>query len=179
MKKILLPLLFVASLCSAQEKPSSNGFNLANLCNNPQICTYMAFQESIVFPYEEDKEWQIDNLEVAIKTSGNFLITGDLFILGQDTAVILQIEFLFFDEDNQTIYTYKPDKFEFFNDPNSAEPIMFSGIVPDEVIGRIKYLDVGIKSSERVPYFEISSNCFQPCKALKLKDEMKAFKKKK
>lgn len=174
---ILLPFLFGLTYCIAQEKIESDGMNLAPICVAP--CNYIAFQESIYFPFEYDKEWQIDNMELALKESGEFLIVGDLFIVGEDTAAVLDLEFLFFDKDLKTVYKHKPGKFEFFNEPNYAEPIVFTGQIPQEISAKIKYLDVGIESSERVPYYSISSNCFQPCKNLLLSDAMKAFKKKK
>jgi len=182
MRKILFIILLTSSIAyqnHAQEKINSDGFNLKDLCDDPKKCSYLQFLDIVYFPYEYDKEWQIENLEVAIKNTGDFLITGDLYIVGQDTAAVLQLDILFFDKDSKTVYTYKADKFEFFNDPYQAEPIVFSGKLPEEIKGIAKFADVGINFSERVPYYTIASNCFHACKSLKLKEKMKVFKKKK
>lgn len=178
MKKLfVLPLLLLFSYAQAQEKDEleSNGFNLQSLCATN--CNYIFFKEIVYFPYDYDKEWQINNLEFALKDTGDFLISGDLSIVGKDSAAILELEFLFFDKDANTIHTFKPEKFEFFNDLDVAEPIVFSGKIPKEIALETKFADVGIKASEIVPYFTISSNCFRPCKSHKLKEAMKIFKK--
>ena len=172
---IIVPILLLVLIVNGQEKLKSNGFNLESLC--PKPCNYTPFIDIIYFPFDYDKEWQIENLEIAIKPSGDFLITGDLNIVGKDTAAILQLEFPFYDENSQNIHIYKPDKFEFFNDLGHAEPIVFFGKIPAVIAASIKFANVEISSSERVPYYTISSNCFHPCKSHKLKEAMKAFKK--
>ena len=176
-KLIVIPFLLLFSYVQSQEKDKleSNGFNLQSICTTG--CNYISFNETIYFPYDYDKQWQIDNLEFALKETGDFLVSGDLNIVGKDSAAILQLEFLFFDKDGETIHVFKPEKFEFFNDFGVAEPIIFSGSIPKEIALETKFADVGIKASEIVPYFTISSNCFHPCKSHKLKEAMKVFKK--
>lgn len=172
---ILVPVLFICTIIQAQDKLESDGFNLESVCQKP--CNYIAFPETVFFPFDYDKEWQIDNLEFGLKPTGDFIITGDLNIVGKDTAAILELEFLFFDADAKTIHTEKVEKFEFFNDPGVAEPICFTGKLPENVAAQTKFADVGIVTSERVPYYTISSNCFHPCKSNILKDALKVFKK--
>ncbi len=179
MKKRIITSFFIAIMsvgAMAQESLNSNGFNLQELCP-PEKCKYISWSTPTYFPFEEDKEWQINNLEIGIKKSGKMLVTGDMNIIGEDTAAVVQLEFVFVDANDQDLTSFKTEKFEFFNEPGNAEPIVFSGEISADVSSQVAYVLTEIRYSERVPYYEISSSCFLPCKSVKLKDELKAFKK--
>lgn len=170
-------LIAIVSMGSfAQEALKDNGFNIQELCP-PEKCRYISWDTPTYFPFEDDKEWQINNLEIGIKKSGKMLISGDMNIVGEDTAAIVQLEFVFVDANDKNLASFKTDKFEFFNESGNAEPIVFSGEVPADVSSQVSYVLTEIRHSQRVPYYEISSSCFLPCKNFRLKEELKAFKK--
>lgn len=179
MKKVLITsflLVFMTGALLAQDGLKDDGFNLKTLCP-PEKCKYIAWDKPTYFPFEEDREWQINNMEIGIKPSGKILITGDLHVYGEDTAAIIQLEFVFVDEQDNDLTSFKTEKFEFFNEPGNAEPIVFLGEIPGDMAKNVSYVITEMRHSERVPYYEISSSCFLACKNIKLKDSMKAFKK--
>lgn len=178
MKKITLifsAIIFTCRFGMIQEQPESNGFNLDRYCGEP--CRYITYQ-TYYFPYEHNKEWEIYNMEIAIKESGDFLITGDLNVLGSDNAITLELTFLFIDESNQIIHTTNSKRFEFFSESGQADPFVFTGNVSEEIAAKMHTVDFGVEFYERVPYYTISSNCFRPCKNLELKESIKTFRKK-
>jgi len=162
----------------AQTDIQSNGLNLESVCSD-ESCTYINWEKRIYFPTQEEAQWFIDNLEFAIKKNGNYLITGDLYIYGQDSAAIISLNFIFIDASDQDVYMHKTGQFEFFNEPANAEPIVFSGVMPPEAATSINYLNIRFEHSEIIAYYNIHSSCFLPCKNNKLKEAMKAFKKSK
>ena len=160
----------------AQDDFEDNGNNLQAVCP-PETCQYMAFTEPIYFPYSEDKEWEIRNMELAIKKGGNFLSTGDLYVYGEDTAVIMKLEMIFFSPEGDKLFSFSVPEIEFYNEKSHAEPIVFSGKLEGTMTELVNYFDVKIKASQRLPYYEISEDCYLPCKEHKLKEAIKAFKK--
>ncbi|MEO9804537.1 MAG: hypothetical protein ABJF04_14880 [Reichenbachiella sp.] len=160
----------------AQEFTDNGKNNLQSLCPT-ESCVYITFTSTIYFPFEEDKEWEIRNMEVATKNTGHFLATGDLYIHGIDTAAVISIDLVFISDDDQEIYRHSIPAFEFYNEPAAAEPIVVSGQMDKGLAVAISYVDIDITSSKRLPYYEISSDCYHACKEHKLKEAMKAFKK--
>lgn len=172
---ILVNCLVGISLLAQDIKDNGNG-NIQSLCP-PESCIYITFRSTIFFPFEEDKEWEIRNMEVATKKNGNFLATGDLYVYGVDTAAVLALELVFISEADEELYRYKVPEFEFYNEPGTAEPIVISGKMEEGLAVSVGYVDVDIKNSKRLPYYEISSDCYHACKEHQLKEAMKAFKK--
>lgn len=177
MKKGLFTLVncFFGFILVAQDI-TDNGKNLQDLCS-PESCTYITFTSTIYFPFEEDKQWEIRNMEIATKKNGNFLATGDLFVHGKDTAAALKLELVFISADDQEIFRYTIPEFEFYNEGRSAEPIFASGIMDEEIANQVSYVDVDINGSRLLPYYEVDSDCYHACKEHKLNEAMKAFKK--
>ncbi|WP_422358529.1 hypothetical protein [Reichenbachiella sp.] len=155
---------------------TDNGKNLQGLCPT-ESCIYITFTSTIYFPFAEDKQWEIRNMEIATKKNGNFLATGDLYIHGVDTAAALQLELVFISEDDKELYRYPIPEFEFYNEPAGAEPIVASGKMEASIAAQVSYVDVDIKGSRLMPYYEVDSDCYHACKEHKLKEAMKAFKK--
>ena len=179
MRKIVLTSIISAIITlnlAAQDSFNDNGYNLKALCP-PEKCKYIAWKEPTYFPFKEDKEWQINNMEIAIKSGGSIIMTGDMTVHGEEMAAIAQLEFVFVDDNDEDITSFKTEVFEFFNEPGNAEPIVFTGQIEEEVSKKVAYVLVEIREAKRVPYYEISSSCFLACKNIKLKDAMKAFKK--
>lgn len=172
---ILLNFLVSMSLL-AQDITDNGKNNLQSLCS-PESCVYITFTSTIYFPFQEDKEWEIRNMEIATKKNGNFLATGDLYVHGIDTAAVLALELVFISADDKEIYRHVIPEFEFYNEPGSAEPIVFSGKMDENLATAVSYVDVDINNSRRLPYYEISSDCYHACKEHKLKEAMKEFKK--
>lgn len=161
----------------AQQEIKDNGKNLQTVCS-PESCSHIVFTSSIFFPFnDETKEWEIRNMEVAIKKNGNFISTGDLYVYGVDTAAILTLELVFLSEDDTELYKYPIPTFEFYNEQGTAEPIIVSGKMDAETAQAVSYIDLDVHASERLPYYEISSDCYHACKEHQLKEAMKAFKK--
>lgn len=172
---ILMPLILLFWNSIAQKIPKTNGLNLKQYCTDP--CKYIVFN-TYYFPDEYAKEWEIYNMEAAIKKSGEFIITGDLNILGKDNAIVLKFNFLFIDKHEKIIHRDNPKKFEFFNESDQADSFVFTGQIPENIMFQTETVDFEIDFYKRVPYYSISSNCFSPCKNLKLKEAIKVFKKK-
>lgn len=155
---------------------TDNGKNLQELCP-VESCTYITFTSTIYFPFEEDKQWEIRNMEIATKKNGNFLATGDLYIHGVDTAGALKLELVFISEDDKEIYRYPIPEFEFYNEPAGAEPFIAAGKMDESIASQVGYVDLDIKGSRLMPYYEIDSDCYHACKEHQLKEAKKAFKK--
>lgn len=155
---------------------ADNGKNLQALCPT-ESCIYITFTSTIYFPFEEDKQWEIRNMEIATKKNGNFLASGDLYIHGEDTAAALMLEVVFIDANDEEVYRYAIPEFEFYNEPGSAEPFAFGGKMEESISQQVSYVDVEIKGSRMMPYYEIESDCYHACKEHQLKEAMKAFKK--
>ena len=177
MKKSLLTLVncFIGFALFAQDI-TDNGKNLQELCPT-ESCTYITFTSTIYFPFQEDKQWEIRNMEIATKKNGNFLATGDLYVHGKDMAAALNLELVFIAEDDKEIFRYAIPEFEFYNEPIGAEPIIAVGKMDEEMASRVSYVDVDINGSRLMPYYEVDSDCYHACKELKLKEAMKEFKK--
>lgn len=179
MKKGLFTLVncLVGLMLFAQDF-TDNGKNLDVVCPS-ESCIHISFNSTIYFPFQEDKVWEIRNMEVATKKNGAFLGTGDLYVYGKDTAAILSLDLVFYAEDDSELYRMSKSDFEFFNEPASAEPIVFAGKMEPELGERVRYVDVEIKDSKRLPYYEITSDCYHACKEHELREAMKDFKKSK
>ncbi|MEP2025371.1 MAG: hypothetical protein ABJH98_09885 [Reichenbachiella sp.] len=177
MKKGLFTLVncLVGLVLFAQDI-TDNGKNLDTVCPS-ESCVHIMFSSTIYFPFEEDKQWEIRNMEVATKKNGNFIGTGDLYVYGVDTAAILSLDLVFYAEDDTEIHRFSKSNFEFYNEPTTAEPIIFSGKMDEELGQQVRYVDVEIKDSKRLPYYEIDSDCYHACKEHRLKEAMKVFKK--
>ncbi|MEO9964746.1 MAG: hypothetical protein ABJF11_03090 [Reichenbachiella sp.] len=160
----------------AQDITDNGPANLQSLCT-AESCVYITFSSTIYFPFPEDKEWEIRNMEIATKNSGDFLATGDLYVHGIDTAAILNLELVFISSEDKELFRYTIPEFEFYNEPTTAEPIVISGKMDAGLALAVSYVDVDINNSRRLPYYEISSDCYLACKEHKLKEAMKAFKK--
>lgn len=155
---------------------TDNGKNLDAVCPT-ESCVHIMFTGTIYFPFEEDKQWEIRNMEIATKKSGHFLGTGDLYVYGKDTAAILSLDLVFYADDDSEVYRESIKDFEFYNEPAYAEPITFQGKMDSEIGERVRFVDVEIKDSKRLPYYEIDSDCYHACKEHELKEAMKEFKK--
>lgn len=155
---------------------TDNGKNLKDLCP-VESCTYITFTSTIYFPFEEDKLWEIRNMEVATKKNGNFMATGDLFVHGKDTAAALLLDIVFISEDDKEIFRYTIPEFEFYNEATGAEPFYASGKMDEAIAQSVSYVDVDINGSRLMPYYEVASDCYHACKEHRLKEAMKDFKK--
>ncbi|SMD38933.1 hypothetical protein SAMN04488029_3950 [Reichenbachiella faecimaris] len=179
MKKGLFTIVncFIGLVLFAQDF-TDNGKNLSTVCP-AESCIHISFNSTIYFPFEEDRVWEIRNMEVATKFNGNFLATGDLYVYGKDTAAILSLDLVFYADDDSEVYRMSKSDFEFYNEPASAEPIIFVGKMSQEEAELVRYVDLEIKDSKRLPYYEIDSDCYHACKEHKLKEAIKDFKKSK
>lgn len=178
-KLLIVMAVFVTHVTMAQElEITNNGRNLENVCPT-DACMYLYFQNNVYFPFEKDKDWEIQNLEVATKKNGNFLSSGDLYIQGVDTAAIISYTIEFYSEVDELLYSHVVPEFEFYNETGRAEPIYTSGKMDAELATKVNYLDLTINSSQRLPYYEIAADCYQACKEHGLKEAIKAFKKSK
>ncbi|MEQ6118386.1 hypothetical protein [Reichenbachiella sp. MALMAid0571] len=171
-----LGLFCISYFSYGQKNLNNNGFNLTSLCSG-ESCKYISYSTPMHYPNANQIDWLMENFELVVKENGFFLASGDLHVTGVDMAAKIQLEFLFVDESNNNIFRFETDKFEFFNEPDYSEPISFTSQIPEELVSAISNVDVEIRYSEKIPYYQVNSNCFLPCKELKLKDAVKAFKK--
>ncbi|UXX78171.1 hypothetical protein N7E81_12455 [Reichenbachiella carrageenanivorans] len=155
---------------------SDNGKNLHDICP-AETCTYITFTSTIYFPFEEDKQWEIRNMEIATKKSGHFMATGDLYVHGLDTGAALSLELVFISEDDKELYRQIIPEFEFYNEPTGAEPFFMIGQMDEELASVVSYVDVDINGSRRMPYYEIASDCYHACKEHQLNEALKTFRK--
>ncbi len=170
-----LMLLFAG--LRAQDTLNHNGYNLEPYCEG-EACLYVIGGFPIHYPNLSHVEWVMENFEMALKKSnGQLIMTADLHVAGVDSAAVIELEFLFVNGDDETIFRFKSGKFEFFNDHNYAEPIVFSTRLPPSVAEQVSTVDVEIRHTDIIPYFQVQSNCFLPCKELRLKEAIKKFKK--
>ena len=177
MKKSLLTLVIclVGIMVYAQDI-TDNGNNLSEVCPT-ESCIYIAYSSTIYFPFEEDKQWEIRNMEIAIKKNGQFMASGDLYVFGVDTAAALKLELVFVSVDDKELLRHPIPEFEFYNEPGAAEPFFNRGEMDAPLVSQIGYVDVDIDGSRLMPYYEVKSDCYHACKEHKLKEAMKAFKK--
>lgn len=179
--KLIYLLSYLGLLCvplslHAQDSLITNGFNLETYCSG-EDCKYVTYSFPVHYPNVSHTQLILENFEIAIKENGYFLATGDLHVTGQDSAGIIQLELLFFSGSNEKLFSYKTDKFEFFNDADHAEPVMIAAEIPEELFPQVQLVDVEIRHSKKIPYYQVASNCFLPCKEVALKEAIKAFKK--
>lgn len=171
-----LGLSCLSTVSYGQENLISNGFNLTTYCSG-EDCKYVTYSFPVHYPNVTHTQLILENFEIGIKENGYFLATGDLHVTGQDSAGIIQMELLFFNQANEKLFSYKTDKFEFFNDADHAEPVMIAAELPEELFSQVQLVDLEIRYSKKIPYYQVASNCFLPCKELALKEALKAFRK--
>jgi hypothetical protein len=179
MRKInLVALLLVfVHVASAQDTFKNNGYNLKSYCD-PTECIYFKFHNTMSYPLEsDDPDWKMANVEVAVKQSGSYIVTGDLGIIGKDMGAKLNFELQLFDANDQLIFVEQTGLFEFYSEPNQAEPMVFSGELDAEIAEKVDFIDFIVVKSEVLPYYELSSDCYGPCKNHQLNVSIKEFKK--
>ncbi|PIB35149.1 hypothetical protein BFP72_06935 [Reichenbachiella sp. 5M10] len=165
----------VSAFC--QTSPQNNGYNLKEYCD-PASCLYFKFTNAMEYPMAaEQKDWVMENGEFAVKRSGSYLITGDLAIHGEDMGARLNFEIEFYDANNQLIFSKESGVFEFHTEFDRAEPIVISGELDPAIAERVDFMDFLVVSSEVVPYYELDSDCYGPCKVHELNVGIKEFKK--
>lgn len=172
-----LLLLLLTQNCPAQENLQENGFNLERYCP-VESCTYFSFERVLTFPFDNEGEWQLHNFEVAInKNSGKLLINSDIHVPYDDFGLFFELEINFVSADDKDLLILHTEKTEFFNEPGQAEPFVYSTKVDKSIAESIMYVNVYAKSSHRLPYYELSSSCYLPCKEAELKAAIQNFKK--
>ena len=180
-RKLLLSavvIVFIPLYSFSQETYNNNGLNLESYCQGT-YCKHIYYFSPIHYPNVLNIDWQIENFEIAIKKNGHFLATGDMHITGADAGAIVQLEFLFVDIENRNLHRHMSEKFEFFNDPDHAEPVVFRGQIPEGIFPEVNIVDVEVRFSKLTPSYELSTSCYLPCKEVALKDAIKAFRKSK
>ncbi|UXP31355.1 hypothetical protein N6H18_13450 [Reichenbachiella agarivorans] len=172
----LATFLFAGITCYAQYK--DNGINLASICTPPN-CIYSALRNSVEHPFDSTPQWTMNHVEFAFKNTGNYLVTGDLAIIGEELGAVINIEIDFFDESDQLVTSVNTGKFEFYAELGNAEPVVISGEITDELAAKVSFVNMKVLSSKLVPYYEITSDCYNPCKENLLNESIKEFKKSK
>lgn len=181
MRKINLLLAFavVSQVALGQTSFENNGLNLKDYCEAGE-CIYFKFKNVMLHPMDsESPDWQLANMEVAVKRSGSYIVTGDMAVMGEEMGAKLNFKLTLFDGDDQVVFEKETGLFEFFSEPNKAEPIVFYGELDQEIAQKVDYMDFTVVESDVVPYYELSSDCYGPCKTYQLNASIKEFKKQK
>lgn len=169
-------LILHAGVC--QTEKINNGYNLKEHCN-PSDCKYFKFNNNILFPQGEGTDWEMANAEIAVKHTGSYILTGDMYVKGEEMGAQLKFEIEFYDADNQLIHTVQTETIEYYSAPDYAEPIVVSGAISSELAQRMDFLDFLIIESKTLPYYELVTDCYGPCNNYQLNASIKAFKKSK
>ncbi|PIB35150.1 hypothetical protein BFP72_06940 [Reichenbachiella sp. 5M10] len=185
MKEILIGLsiltCFHFSSFSQTHQPSlpeNNGLNLEGVCSLPQ-CLYAAIPGAIQYPEDSSVQWAMNNVEVALKSNGKYLITSDFSVIGEELGAIVNLELQFYDYENQLIQTLSSGELQLYAEQGYAEPFVWTGDLGEETGQRTDYFALKVTRSEIVPYYELNNNCYLPCKNEELKTRIKEFKKSK
>lgn len=180
MKQILSFCLLLAIFeeAACQSEKINNGYNLESYCRLPD-CKYFKFNNNIGFPQGKGTDWEMLNPEIAIKNTGSYLLTGDMNIKEEEMGVRLVLEIEFFNAKDEMIYTAESNLMEYYSEPDYAEPIVVKGEIPNDIALNMSYLNFLVVGSEKVPYYELSTNCYGPCNNYQLNASIKAFKKSK
>ncbi|SHJ62179.1 hypothetical protein SAMN04488028_101700 [Reichenbachiella agariperforans] len=169
--------LLTVGITYGQTDYENNGYNLKNYCE-PGNCLYFKFNNDMNYPVgSTEVEWTMTNTEIAVKRAGSYLVTGDLAIIGKDMGAKLNFEVHFYDADDQLIFKKETGIFEFYSEPNRAEPIVFYGEFDSDIAEKVDFMDFIVISSEVLPYYELSSDCYGPCKDHQLNVSIKEFRK--
>ncbi|UXP31354.1 hypothetical protein N6H18_13445 [Reichenbachiella agarivorans] len=178
MRRIIMTIavLGIFSTAFCQTSRQNNGYNLKDYCDS-ESCLYFKFQNAMIHPAEGKADWEMSNVEVAVKKTGGYILTGDLAMSEKDRGARLNFEIQFFDKNDQLIYKEQSGVFEFFSEPHRAEPMVISGSLDEHISQQIDFLDFFLVSSEVVPYYELDSDCYGPCKSHELNVSIKEFKK--
>lgn len=168
--------IFRMGICQVEK--INNGYNLESHCASDD-CKYFKFENDILYPQNEGTDWRMTNAEVALKKTGNYLLTGDLNVKGEEIGVRLRLEIEFFDANDEVIHAAQTDLIEYYSAPNYAEPIVISGVINSEIVSQMSYLSFLVIESENVPYYELSTDCYGPCNNYQLNASIKAFRKSK
>lgn len=177
MRGILLGIFcLIYNMSFGQDDLEHNGLDLENICPS-ESCLYSSVKNPII--YEEDgiEHWKLLNVEMVLKKTGHFIVTGDLSTSGEELAAILNFKILFYGDFDELIREVESGEFEFYSEPGIAEPFVFRGQLTKHMAEKISYLYFEVVSSKTVPYYEISSDCYVACKNHKLKEAKKAFRK--
>lgn len=182
-RPVLFPLLLALVSCQlhAQSDLKSNGpNNLQSICSSDD-CIYVEIAGTISFPPTgPKKQWELYNLEIATsKVHGKFVATGDMAVVGIDTAAILTMELQFFDKGDQLLFTHRVEGLEFYNESRHAEPLLISGALADDMIEKVEYVGFDILGSKVIPYYEMKTSCYHACKNHQLNQAIKEFRKSK
>ena len=180
MRKVIVIALVmsIVNLGYSQSEKVDNGYNLKSYCD-PVDCKYFKFENHIIYPQESGADWEMSNTEVAIKHSGTYLLTGDMYVHGEEMGARLQFEIDFFDANDEVIYTAQTSLLEYYSEPNYAEPIVINGDIPLEIAQNMSYINFLVVESQNVPYYELTTDCYGPCNNYQLNVSIKAFKKSK
>jgi len=177
MKKVLVVVsCLISNLCFSQGKDvDHNGLNIEDVCTTN--CFYSIVDNSFIYEEDSVEHWHMFNAEIALKSSGHYIATADIMMSGFELGAKLNFKLLFYNEFDKLIKEVESGEFEFYAEAGHAEPFIFSGQISDYLAKKVKYEYLEVVSSELVPYYEISSDCYVACKNHKLNEALKAFKK--
>lgn len=181
MKKFFLFTLVCTAIadCMGQYSvPDNNGLNLEDLCEWPE-CLYANFPGQVTYPddtIEAASRWMMANFELALKESGYFLLTGDFYSTQDDQGAVFDLEIQFYDYKEEKLGIISTGDQHFYSEPGYAEPFLFEGRVNEDWYDQIDFFGMKILKSEILPYYEIESSCYLPCKNQALRVKLKDFK---
>ncbi|MEP2023829.1 MAG: hypothetical protein ABJH98_13965 [Reichenbachiella sp.] len=180
MKKLFI---FCIGLCLCrigicQVEKINNGYNLKEHCD-PSNCKYFKFTNNVSFPQGEGTDWEMANSEIAVKNTGFYLLTGDMYVKGEEMGARLKFEIELFNSSDEIIFTTQTDLIEYYSEPGFAEPIVLSGKIPADIAKEMDFLNFMVIESETVPYYELATDCYGPCNNYQLNASIKALKKSK
>ncbi|MGL1887831.1 MAG: hypothetical protein OCD76_15050 [Reichenbachiella sp.] len=174
--KLTAILCLVIFTVKGQPEYKHNGINLAPYCQS-ESCVYSALENPIVHVEDEVEHWKMYNVEFAAKRSGDYLITGDLAVSGQELGAKIVVNVYFYDENDVVLKEIQSGLIEFYSEPGHAEPFYVSGKLNKAIGPKVAFINIDISSSEVIPYYEISSDCYVACKEHRLNEAIKVFKK--
>ena len=171
---VLLCLAFFT--VRGQSDYKSNGLNLEPYCQ-PGVCIYSAVSNPIIHIEDGIEHWKMYAVELAAKKTGDYLITGDLSISGEELGAKIDVSIIFYDENDQVLKEVASGVFEFYSELGHAEPFYVSGKLDSKIGKQIAFISIDINSSVVLPYYDISSDCYVACKEHRLNEAIKSFKK--
>ena len=175
MLSFFLTLLSISAIAQDDKIPS-NGHNLQAYCST-EACKYLNFEHTIYYPSKENREWEMQNMELSTNRNGGFIATGDLYVYGVDTAAVISYDIIFYSASDELLYTHQVVDFEFYNEGEWTDPMFTLGKMDVELARQVDYFNIDITASRRVPYYEISSDCYSACKDHEFSEAIKTFKK--